>query len=403
MGLLDSMDDPRTMGLLSLGMGLMNSRGNFGQALGQAGPQALEAVRQVQMDKQKKAQQEQLQKMQALQMQQAQMAIAEQQRAQAQMQARQTAFKGAFVPGTPGVGSVNGDYSGDFTAPGTAPSLNMNKYLQALVQGGDVEGAMPIYQSMQKDTKPIALSEGGELRLPDGTLVARNAKAPEAAKPTDLARLTAEMAALPPNSPLRAVYASAIKKASTHQPPTQVSVDLKQEGAYRAAQGKEFSDFMAGVNKAGFTAPAQIRKLERMQQLLDGVDGGKLAPMGLEIASAANSLGIKMDPRLGNKEAAQALSRDIAGGFRQPGTGPMTDKDFDNFLLQVPDLSKTAEGRKQITATMKAAAARDMALSKLARDYEKRNGQLDSGFMDEAAQFIAENPVVGLPAGWKVR
>jgi hypothetical protein len=52
---------------------------------------------------------------------------------------------------------------------------------------------------------------------------------------------------------------------------------------------------------------------------------------------------------------------------------------------------------------MKAAAARDMALSKLARDYEKRNGQLDSGFMDEAAQFIAENPVVGLPAGWKVR
>jgi hypothetical protein len=57
MGLLDSMDDPRTMGLLSLGMGLLNSRGNFGQALGQAGPQALQAVRQVQEDRQKKAQQ----------------------------------------------------------------------------------------------------------------------------------------------------------------------------------------------------------------------------------------------------------------------------------------------------------------------------------------------------------
>lgn len=182
-----------------------------------------------------------------------------------------------------------------------------------------------------------------------------------------------------------------------------VNVDLKQEGAYRAAQGKEFSDFMAGVNKAGFTAPAQIRKLERMEQLLSGVDGGKLAPTGLDISSAANSLGIKLDPRLGNKEAAQALAREIAGGFRQPGTGPMTDKDFDNFLMQVPDLSKTAEGRKQITATMKAALARDMALAKKAREYEKRHGQVDSGFMDEAAQFIAENPVVGLPQGWRVR
>ena len=54
MGLLDPTDDPRTMGLLSLGMGLLGSRGNFGQALGQAGPQALEAMRQVKQDQQKR-------------------------------------------------------------------------------------------------------------------------------------------------------------------------------------------------------------------------------------------------------------------------------------------------------------------------------------------------------------
>jgi len=46
-GLLgDSMDDPGIQGLLSLGFGLMNSRGNFGQALGQAGPQALDQYNQ---------------------------------------------------------------------------------------------------------------------------------------------------------------------------------------------------------------------------------------------------------------------------------------------------------------------------------------------------------------------
>lgn len=160
---------------------------------------------------------------------------------------------------------------------------------------------------------------------------------------------------------------------------------------------------MAGLNKAGFTAPAQLRKLERMSQLLDGVDGGKLAPLGMDIASAANGLGIKLDPRLGNKEAAQALAREIAGGFRQPGTGPMTDKDFDNFLMQVPDLSKTAGGRKQITSTMQAALNRDMKLAQLAREYERKHGRIDGGFLDQAAAYIAENPVISAPAVWAVQ
>ena len=41
MGLLgDITDDPATMGLLSLGFGLMGARGNIGQGLGQAGPMA---------------------------------------------------------------------------------------------------------------------------------------------------------------------------------------------------------------------------------------------------------------------------------------------------------------------------------------------------------------------------
>jgi hypothetical protein len=160
---------------------------------------------------------------------------------------------------------------------------------------------------------------------------------------------------------------------------------------------------MGQINRESFAAPSQIRKLERMTQLLEGVDGGRLAPAGLEVASMANSLGIKIDPKLGNKEASQALAREIAGGFRQPGTGPMTDKDFDNFLLQVPDLSKTAEGRKQITQTMRNAANRNIKLGELARAYVQRNGQLDNGFMNEAAQFIAENPVVGDMNAWKVQ
>ena len=75
MGMLDPMDDPRTMGLLSLGMGLLGSRGSFGDALSQAGPQALQTMRQMGQDKARRQQMEQAQRLQDLQMQQAQMAM----------------------------------------------------------------------------------------------------------------------------------------------------------------------------------------------------------------------------------------------------------------------------------------------------------------------------------------
>lgn len=166
--------------------------------------------------------------------------------------------------------------------------------------------------------------------------------------------------------------------------------NAKQDEEY----GKALAAMREEITRAGFTAPTQLAKLARMEQLLLGVDGGKLAPAGLDIASAAQSLGIKIDPKLGNKEAAQALAIEMATAMRQPGTGAFTDKDFDNFMNSVPGLSKTAEGRAQITATLRAKANRDLELSKRAREYIKQNGGLDDRFFEEAAQFQAENPVV---------
>jgi hypothetical protein len=171
------------------------------------------------------------------------------------------------------------------------------------------------------------------------------------------------------------------------------------------AVGKALGESYTNIVNSGLQAPSKIKQLERMEQLLDGVEGGKLAPLGMDIASAAQSMGLKFDPKLGNKEAAQALSIEIASSFRQPGTGPMTDKDFENFLKRVPDLSKTAEGRKQITMTMKSALQRDVQVSKMARDYRKQNGTLN-GFDEELAQFYASNPVVpdmgGKNGGFKI-
>lgn len=188
-----------------------------------------------------------------------------------------------------------------------------------------------------------------------------------------------------------------LKKATATKPV--VSVDARQyntqETEQSRAYGKSLGEIRANINQAGWEAPKKLAQLKRMEELLAGVDGGGAAPTLAQISSVANSLGVKLDPKLGAKQAAEALAREMAGSLRQPGTGPMTDKDFDNFLAQVPSLSKTAEGRAQITKTMRAAIERDQRAAQFARDYAKRNkGVIDDGFFDAVSKFYADNPII---------
>jgi hypothetical protein len=181
-----------------------------------------------------------------------------------------------------------------------------------------------------------------------------------------------------------------------------VNVDARnfntQESEQSKSYGKTLGDIRGKITQAGFDAPKQLAKLDRMETLLQGIDGGAAAPTLAQIASTANSFGIKLDKNLGPKEAAIALAVNMASGLREPGTGPMTDKDFDNFLKQVPDLSKSAEGRKAIMTTLRAATERDLQAAKFARDYAKQNkGVIDDNFFDAMAEFYAKTPVVNIP------
>jgi hypothetical protein len=389
-------DDPRTQGLLTLGLQLLASRQpKFGQALGEAGlgaMQAYEGARAGQQQRKSAQLQQQAQEMQLQRLRQEQeRQAAAQAWAQAlpspEMLASQQALAGG---GGPTVANAQ-------RMPAVDPRLQM---LHGGMRAG-VPGMTDAYlaAAFPAQRAPERVKVGANERLievgPDGkqrTLI--DAAPAEPKMPTSWQEFELAM-----KNPEFAAYTERMKRAGS----TKVQVDAGQrfENAYSSAQGKAFSEQMDAINTAGFRAPTQIRKLERMEQLLAGVDGGRLSPTGLDVASALNSMGLKVDPKLGNKEASQALAREIAGGFRQPGTGPMTDKDFENFLLQVPDLSKSSEGRAQITRTMRAALNRDIAIAKKAREYERRNGKLDAGFFDDVAQFIAENPVVGNMSGWQ--
>jgi len=186
----------------------------------------------------------------------------------------------------------------------------------------------------------------------------------------------------------------------------QITVENKnyttQESEQSKVYGKTLGEMRGNITQAGFDAPRKLQQLDRMEQLLGNVDaGGKGAPLAADIASYAKSIGITIDPKLGAKEASEALAVEMALGMKKPGTGPSTDKDFDAFMQTVPSLSKTPEGRKQITRTIRAAVQRDLEASKFARDYAKaNNGVIDDNFFDAMSDFYAKNPVVtpDLPA-----
>ena len=96
MGLLDSMDDPKTQALLSLGFGLLNSRGNFGQGLGQAGAQSMATYTDARQAQQRKAMQEQQMQAQK-QLWDMQRAQIEHQRAQDASKSAQEATRGGYL------------------------------------------------------------------------------------------------------------------------------------------------------------------------------------------------------------------------------------------------------------------------------------------------------------------
>jgi hypothetical protein len=179
-----------------------------------------------------------------------------------------------------------------------------------------------------------------------------------------------------------------------------VSVNTRQETEEAKTVGKFFGDDYAKVQQSGFTAQSSVNRLGRLEQLLDGVDTGKFAPLGLEVAKAAKAAGLNIDDKLSNKEAAVALSSEIALQLRNPAggagmPGAMSDADRNFLSGMVPGIEKTPEGRKLIIETGKKLAKRDIEVARLARDYRKQNGSIDEGFYDGLSEYSAKNPLFG--------
>lgn len=208
-------------------------------------------------------------------------------------------------------------------------------------------------------------------------------------------------AGIDPDSPAgKNMFRQLALKQATHQPSAQNNVTIKQEGAEAGAVGKAFGEEFNKVQTAGAQASTTISKLDRMSNLLTGIDTGKLTPAATNVAAIADSLGIKIDKNLPAKQAANALAGEIALGLRNPAggagmPGAMSDKDREFLQAMTPNLANTPGGNAMIIETAKKLAKRDQEVAKLAREYRVKTGHMDEGFYTALQQYSDANPLFG--------
>lgn len=179
---------------------------------------------------------------------------------------------------------------------------------------------------------------------------------------------------------------------------TRIGVNVAQEKEENKTVGKGFGEQYNKIQEDAFNARRQVDRVDRLVSLLDGVETGKLTPLGTDIASYAKSFGFNIDPKLGNKEAAAALANEMALELRNPSggagmPGAMSDQDREFLRSMIPGMERTDQGRKLIADFWKRIAQRKQDVAKIARDYRKQNGQLDEGFYDALDAYSASNPM----------
>lgn len=189
-----------------------------------------------------------------------------------------------------------------------------------------------------------------------------------------------------------------LKKAREGAP--KVDASVRQEGAFSKKMGENYAEEYTNLMKGDAAATSKITRFGRLGELLSKAGTtGRFTPATKELASAAQSLGIKVDAsKLGSQEAVEALSNEIALSLRNPAggagmPGALSDKDREFLVNMVPGLGKTPQGNQLMIQTAVKLAEREREVARLAREYKKQNGRFDEGFYQVLAEYSAQNPL----------
>lgn len=180
--------------------------------------------------------------------------------------------------------------------------------------------------------------------------------------------------------------------------PTNQVIGEEASKAQQVKAGQERAGRQDTVFSTAYQAPQHIQRMQLLDTLLGDFEGGKFTPTGYELARAFNSAGIKIDPKLSNKEAAQALGKELTLELRSAGgsnqlPGAMSDADRQFLEQMTPSMAQSAAGRKALISARTAISQRQMDIGQMAQKYVERYGALDEQFFTQAAQYNTMNPI----------
>lgn len=151
------------------------------------------------------------------------------------------------------------------------------------------------------------------------------------------------------------------------------------DGEYQKKGAQAAADRFKALQDAGSKAPGLISKYQQVDRLLGDFEGGKLSPLGLEVASAFNSLGFKMDPKLSNAQAADAIVKQITLDSLGGGLGvAISNSDRDFIEKTQPSLQTSAAGRRTLVQMQVKSLQRQQQVAQFARQWQQRFGRIDT-------------------------
>ncbi len=144
--------------------------------------------------------------------------------------------------------------------------------------------------------------------------------------------------------------------------------DARGQTAIEAQGNKKFSEEAAKRDASRFSnlidngrkAQERASDLNLLDEFVVGANTNKLADFRTAFQGVADAFGVDTSNfgSLQDAEAIQAIVSKIAPSLRQPGSGPMSDRDLEVFMRSIPGLTTSVPGNKLIISTMRAFGAR---------------------------------------------
>lgn len=206
-------------------------------------------------------------------------------------------------------------------------------------------------------------------------------------------------AATPAAAPAAPVFDAPKIKISSEE-----EANLEADKTYKVDNAKNMAKFSDQLRQGAITANTKIANAQRIGTLLGDFEGGKLSGNALAVASGLNSFGIQVDPKLGNKQAAQAASNQFALEMRNPSGGAgmpggLSDGDRAYLTTMAPGIEQGKVGRGLMIDTIVKMEQRNKDIAFIASKYEKTHGRLDPNFFTSLEKWSNDNPL--FPQGGK--